>query len=290
MSIVPDSANVGVPPRNMVFDHDAGRARLPFFEGNVLTNAMFVVFSGVFPDGERFFLDSVRAFRKEIEDPTLKARVSGFIGQEALHGREHERLNRLFAERGLAVAVPERLIRSALAVLKRAPKRQQLAATIFMEHFTAALAEQWLTDARFHATTEPEAMKLWLWHAVEELEHKSVAYDVFEAIGGTRAERAQGAALTLGVVIPAVLAAWAVVFLREARIRDLRDHARGMGLLFGRGGFLTGVVRQLPSFLRPRFHPADHDTRALEAEWHEKLFGDAGLLNAEFRNKAALAA
>ena len=167
MSNVPDSASVGVPPRNMVFDHGAGQNRLPFFDGNVLTNAMFVVFSGVFPDGERFFLDSVRAFRKDIEDPTLKARVSGFIGQEALHGREHERLNKLFAERGLAVAVPERLIHAALAVLKRAPKRQQLAATIFMEHFTAALAEQWLTDERFHASTEPEAMKLWLWHAVE---------------------------------------------------------------------------------------------------------------------------
>ena len=290
MSAIPDSASVGVPPRNMVFDHEAGEKRLPFFDGNVLTNMMFVVFSGAFPDGERFFLDSVRAFRAGIEDPTLKARVSGFIGQEALHSREHERLNKVFTERGITVGVAERMIGGALAVLRRMPKRQQLAATIFMEHFTAVLAEQWLTDKRFHATTEPEAMKLWLWHAVEELEHKSVAYDVFDAIGGTRAERAEGAAVVMTVVIPTLFAAWAIVFAREARIGDLRGHLHGLGILFGRGGFLTGVFRRLPSFLRRRFHPNDHDTTALEAAWREKLFGDAGLLNDEFRNKAALAA
>jgi len=290
MSAGPSSAEVGVPPRNMVFDHGAVDDRYPFFNGNPLASLMFVVFSGIFPAGERFFVDTVRAFRDRIDDPVLKAQVSGFIGQEALHGREHERLNQVFASRGIAVDVPDRYVRWSLRQLKRLPARQQLACTILMEHFTAHLAEQWLTDETFKATSDPETMKLWLWHAVEELEHKAVAYDVFEAVGGTRAERAAAGVLVLGVLLPGVVASWGVLLAKEGRLTDVRGNLRGLGFLFGRRGFLTGVARQLPAFFTRRFHPAQHDTRALEAAWREILFGADGRLKAEFRNREALAA
>lgn len=293
MSAIPNSADVGVPPRNMEFDHGAASGRYPFFGGNALANLMFVVFSGIFPDGERFFLDSVRAFRDRIEDPVLKARVSGFIGQEALHGREHERLNAVIAGRGIAVDVPEKAINLALGALRRLPARQQLACTVLMEHFTAHLAERWLTDETFKATSDPETMKLWLWHALEELEHKDVAYDVFEAIGGTRLERAEAGVLVLGTVLPAALASWAVLVVREGRVTDLRGHARGLRLLFGRRGFLTGVIRHLPDFFARDFHPDQRQTATLEAEWRERLFGPRGMLKAELRGpgrKAAAAA
>ncbi|PWR21952.1 metal-dependent hydrolase [Zavarzinia compransoris] len=290
MSAVPTSASVGVPPRNMVFDHEGAEKRYPFYDGNALASLMFVVFSGIFPPGERFFVDSVRAFRDRIEDPVLKAQVSGFIGQEALHGREHDRLNQAFAARGIAVEVPERYVRWSLRQLKRLPRRQQLACTLFMEHFTAHLAERWLKDERFKATSEPEMMKLWLWHALEELEHKAVAYDVFEAVGGTWGERAAAGALVVGVLLPGVLASWGVLLAKEGQAGDLRGNLRGLGHLFGRQGFLTGVIRRMPDFFGRRFHPRRHDTAALEAEWREILFGAEGRLNAEFRNREALAA
>lgn len=279
MRTSPTSAEVGVPPRNMVFEHPAEAGRFAFYDGNALASLMFVVFSGIFPAGERFFVDSVKRFRDQIEDPVLKAQVSGFIGQEALHGREHDRLNSYFAMRGIAVGIPERHIKWSLRQLRRLPARQQLACTIFMEHFTAHLAEQWLTDEDFHKSSDPRMMQLWFWHALEELEHKAVAYDVFEKVGGTYRERLLAGPLVVALLLPGVLTSWLALLRHERELTNLRGNGRGLALLFGRRGFLTRVVARMPAFFRRNFHPARHDTRGLEAAWRENLFGSNGLLS-----------
>lgn len=281
-------ASVGIPPRQMEFPRPVQAARHAFFNQNLLASSLFVVFSGIFPPGERFFMESVRRFRDRIDDPVLKAKISGFMGQEALHGREHERLNAFFAERGIDVGMPERMIRFSLGLLEKLPARQQLACTTFMEHFTALLAEQWLTDDRFQKTSDPEMLKLWYWHALEELEHKSVAYDVFEKVGGTRSERLLAGPLVVAALLPGVAFSWAWLVARDRERLNLHEHRRGLRELFGRRGFISSILPEMPDFVHPRFHPAHHDTTALENQWRERLFGAQGALNAELRNRAAL--
>src|SRR5699024_9370264 len=133
-------STVGIPPRHMDFSH-LNKAPRYFYKGNKTITTFLVVLSGIFPPGERFFVESVRHYRKQITDPTLKAQVSGFIGQEAIHGREHERLNELLNERNMSANVPEQAVTLALNLLKRLPPTTQLACTTFMEHFTALLGE-----------------------------------------------------------------------------------------------------------------------------------------------------
>lgn len=191
----PTSAQVGIPPRHIDFKFSRNADRYFFYNNNPLASLLFVVFSGAFPPGERFFMESVRHFRDQITDPVLKAQVSGFMGQEALHSREHGRLNELFRERGQDVDLAERYVRFGLRQLERFSPRLQLACTTMMEHFTAHLAEEWLTNKALTESSDPEMLKLWYWHALEELEHKSVAYDVFELIGGTQKERKQAGRL-----------------------------------------------------------------------------------------------
>lgn len=285
----PIGATVGIPPRQMEFSPRAN-GRHPFFNGNLLASSMFVVFSGIFPPGERFFMESVRHFRDRITDPTLKAQVAGFMGQEALHGREHERLNAFFAARGIDVAVPERLIKLSLGLLSRLPARQQLACTTMMEHFTAHLAEQWLTDTRFQSTSDPEMLKLWYWHALEELEHKSVAYDVFDLVEGSQAERKRAVALVAAIILPSILLSWAWLVARDPERFNWREHRRGLRELFGYRGFISSLLPRMPVFMSRDFHPRQQNTAALEALWREKLFGENGELLAEFRNREALAA
>ncbi len=48
-----------------------------------------------------------------------------------------------------------------------------------LEHFTAILAHQLLADPRHLEGAEKETADLWRWHAVEEIEHKGVAYDTW---------------------------------------------------------------------------------------------------------------
>lgn len=286
----PAGASVGIPPRQMDFRIPAQAARHAFFHQNVLASSLFVVFSGIFPPGERFFMESVRRFRDRIDDPALKARVSGFMGQEALHGREHERLNAFFSARGIDVSVPEQLIRIGLGLQELLPARQQLACTTFMEHFTAFLAEQWLTDENFKRSSDPEMLKLWYWHALEELEHKSVAYDVLEKVGNSPRERALAMPIVVATLLPPILASWAWLVLKEEQRFDWREHRRGLKALFGKRGFISSILPRMPDFWQPGFHPDQHDTRALEQAWREKLFGEHGELLAEFRNRKELAA
>jgi len=282
-------AQVGIPPRHMNFSFPADADRYFFFDQNPFASLIFVVFSGVFPPGERFFVESVRRFRDQISDPTLKAEVAGFIGQEALHGREHDRLNSFFAERKLAVDIPERYVKWGLRQLERFSPRLQLACTTMMEHFTAHLAEQWLTHEDFRNSSDGEMLKLWYWHALEELEHKSVAYDVFEQVGGTLAERRMALGLVAAIMGPPIIASWGVLLAKEGQLLNVRENVRGMRAMFGRNGFISGILKYMPAYLKPGFHPSQQQTAALENAWREKLFGQHGELLEEFRNREALA-
>ena len=135
--------------------------------------------------GERFFINSVRAYRDQITDPELKKAVTAFIGQEAMHGREHEEYNSaLFAVAPIAPKF-EKLVESILNSLsKHAPKAFSLSGTIALEHFTALLADGVLSDSRVSGGADPDYAALWVWHSLEETEHKAVAFDVYEAVMG----------------------------------------------------------------------------------------------------------
>lgn len=279
-------ATVGIPPRQMNFRFPAGERR--YMYGDNATASMFMtVLSGIFPPGERFFMQSVRPFRHLVTDDRLKAQVSGFMGQEAIHGREHERLNEYLQARGIDATIPERAVRAGLWLLERLPARQQLACTTLMEHFTAALAERFLDDEEFCNNMDKELLMLWQWHALEELEHKSVAYDVFTLAEGRWSERLLAAPLVVATVLPGILLTWGLLLAREGKLRDAADIRQGLGSLLGRKGLLMGVLPLLPEFARRRFHPAQRDTRALEGEWRERLFGSAGALLGQWKNPEA---
>lgn len=283
----PAGTMVGIPPRQLDFVYPQSAPRY-FFYNNATATLFFAVLSGIFPPGERFFVESVRYFRDVITDDTLKAQVSGFIGQESLHGREHERLNELLASKGINTKVPEQAVKMGLWLMEQLSPRQQLACTIFMEHFTAHLAEHWLTNEEFRKQADPVMVKLWQWHALEEMEHKSVAYDVYELIGNRRYERILAVPLVVATLLPGILASWAYLVVKDGQAFNVKENKRGLKLLLGKDGFITRFLPRMPDFLKPDFHPQQHDTKALEQLWRDKLFGEKGTLLPELKNKAAV--
>lgn len=126
----------------------------------------------VFPEGEKFFIESARHFKDQLKDPKLLEDLQGFIGQEAMHGREHRVYNERLVEQCYEV---ERLERDSMALLRGVsgpdPLRK-LAATCALEHFTAVLAEVLLKHPELIPEgSHTEMRALWMWHAVEENEH-----------------------------------------------------------------------------------------------------------------------
>lgn len=224
--------------------------------------------SAVFPDGERFFIDAVRAFRDRIDDPGLRQRVREFIGQEAQHGQVHERYNARAASDGFAVDEIIALCKTELAELrKRVPPEDQLAITCALEHFTAMMAEQLLGNPRFTADIPSPHVEMWRWHAAEEAEHKAVAFDVYQAVDGSYARRIfhyliTSATFTYGT-------GWSTLHLlqKDGQSRNLDAYLSILRFLFVEPGLLRAIAPQWLDYLRPDFHPNDRDDSALVERW-----------------------
>ncbi|MBB5187259.1 hypothetical protein HNQ57_001528 [Zhongshania antarctica] len=242
-------------PKERIGDWHAGGAHITHF---------FNALSIFFPDGERFFIDSVRHYRGRIQDPALKESVRGFIGQEAMHGREHEEYNQALVDKGLPADRYGRFVLGLLKFLSRySPKITQLAGTIALEHLTAILANMVLSEPRILKDAEPRFAALWKWHALEETEHKAVAYDVFQEVmgGGVRGYIHRCLAL-----LTATFTFWLLVIpfhiglvRKEGQALNIRGWFKVMNFLWGSPGVLRRSIPDWLDYFKPGFHPWDHN-------------------------------
>jgi len=145
-----------VPTRRMSFEESMEHLPRAFAaDGDLISGHVIMALSSVFPDGEDYFVRSVRHYRDRITDPALKRQVSGFIGQEAVHGREHRVFNDRLAELGYPTKRYERFTKAGLRFRERIlPPLSNLAATAALEHFTATLAELVLTSEEIRGAIE----------------------------------------------------------------------------------------------------------------------------------------
>lgn len=275
---MPLGARVGIPPRRVSMNlKDAAGG---YWYGNDAFQTFYwSAFSVLLPEGEQFFVNAVRHYRDRITDENLKAAIAGFIGQEALHTQGHQVLNQFINDRQLPAAEIEAQLKFLLDTVGKIHPRLNLAATICLEHFTALLGEQLLAEADHNGQVRDDIKPLWMWHALEETEHKAVAWDVYEQTGGGYAMRAGTMVLTTAILGVVMAYATGRMLHADGKLLDVRNNWKGFTALFGRQGRMTRLLPKFMDFFRPGFHPNDHDTTALVAEWREKLFGAKGELN-----------
>jgi len=250
-------------------------------DGDILMSHVLAVLSSVFPDGEDYFVRSVEAVRDRIDDPKLGENVEGFIGQESMHGREHRVLNERLAELGYPTRAIGTYVQKLTSLRDRfQSERANLAVTAALEHYTATLAETLLSDPAARADIGHDGVRhLLLWHALEEAEHKAVAFDVYKQMGGTERMRVMTIWLVhLTFVLETSI--WTLISLardptaRRHPLRLIRSVSR-----LRRSPFTSlRAARQLFQYHRRGFHPNDRDTTDLIAEWRAKLFGPDGEL------------
>lgn len=277
-----------IPRRNLDFDFDPARVPRDWYRGDPYITSMLDALSLLFPEGERFFVDTVKQLRAHVTDPELDAAVTGFIGQEAMHGKEHRAFNQMLRDRGGGSAARlEAQLDELLGLARRVlPARSQLAATVALEHFTAMMAEALLRKSPMRDGMHESIRPLWVWHALEENEHKAVAFDVYRAAGGGYVRRASIMLLTTAIFFAFTLWVQAHLLAERRMLWKPWRLARGFAQLWIWPGWFTRLVPSYLSYFRPGFHPDDRDTRALLDAWRARLFGDGGELLPQLKRAA----
>lgn len=275
-AVTPTPDDLEIPVRNLRFHQDGKSEGRWWLGGDPVATAFFNALSCTFPAGEKFFIDSVRRFRNDVDEP-LQEQIAAFIAQESIHTREHIAFNKLAADAGYNVEALENRAKKALDFARKRSAQRQLAATCALEHFTAILAHELLKDESRDLEGAPEETAgLWSWHAMEEIEHKAVAFDTYMAVTD-RMWRPRRYLMRVFAMVMASIILFGVV---KNNMRDLyrEDGFEGGGIwkrtrayLFSRSGVLRRALPEYMRYFKPGFHPWDHDDRALLAKAAARL-------------------
>lgn len=259
------SAPVTVIPEIRTPDFDlADDVPKYWWDNDPAKTLLLAAMSASFPAGERFFIDSVRHYQSQITDPELQKAIRGFIGQEAHHSKEHKALNGYLEEKGIGLARLDREIQAFMNWMRKnfSPERQ-LAHTVAVEHFTALMAEEFLLKYDALEEMDPRMAPIWAWHAIEESEHKAVAFDVYKAIGGSEFTRVTEMML-VSILFPLFSGIHLAQLMKEdGQLFNLKSWAGAVNYMWGKPGVFRKLLPSYFKYYSPNFHPWNHDARDL---------------------------
>lgn len=263
-------------PRNFHFNIRANRKR-HWLGDDVVKTVLIDNLSIFLPEGERFFIRSLKHYTPHLEDRALAAEINGYAVQEAFHTREHEEYNLAMKDLGYDVDLMEKPVGPSLGMVK-IPLHRVLA-TCAIEHLTATFSTQTLRHPDVLDEAAPAYRRLWVWHALEELEHKAVAYDVLMA--ATKGMSGWKRYLMRITAMNANIVSFLYIFMRNVPIYLRTDGIKPGFRFWFRFFWLTMIApgywrRCLPMiayYYWPWFNPRNSDDADLirrGREWLEK--------------------
>ncbi|WP_175865704.1 metal-dependent hydrolase [Burkholderia cepacia] len=239
----------------------------------------FNALSLFFPAGEKFFIHSVKCFSGKVTDPVVAAAVTTFVAQEASHSNEHRRYLAAMAQQGYEI---DRLdVRMFACPLGSVKPEWRLAMTVAMEHFTASLSRSLLLAGTVGG--QPDLTTLWHWHACEELEHQSVAFEVYRHGVGTGSRtywlRIAGALRVSLNFLLRLTANFSALIAHDLPLPKSICYLKAMCYLWATPGVLRVLIPDFVRYVRPSFHPDERreSDRLLIAALRARLeIADAG--------------
>ncbi|MBQ0713976.1 metal-dependent hydrolase [Paraperlucidibaca wandonensis] len=251
------------PVRRMDFDFTG--INKYFINNDPVPSMLWLAFQAYFPEGEAFFVDSVRDMRDQVKGELLQKNVSAFIGQEAMHGKEHYVANEEARRQGIDVSALDRATARVRRLgNKHLSKRFRLALTAAAEHFTGVISSQIAKRDDFRASIVDDRIKaLILWHAMEETEHRAVAFDVYQSTGGGYFTRALAMTVVSIGITPTVLFGMIVCLRQDRQLSNLASWSRFLKSYWGSNGFFSELLPELLHYYRLDFHPNDLDAQVI---------------------------
>ncbi|MEY4763959.1 MAG: hypothetical protein RI907_632 [Pseudomonadota bacterium] len=254
------SSSPAIIPREKLDFHLDGDIPKYWLENDPFKTRFFDALSTLFPIGEKFFITCVRDFKDDIRDPKLLQDIKDFTRQEAQHSMLHTQYNNRLQRQGIDVPeILKRQERRLFGLLRKRTSREfTLGITAASEHVTAIMADCFVERPEIFAQADERIRALYMWHAMEEMEHKSVAYDVL-----TRVARARYRTRLMSFMLVTLIFPYHVMKIMAhmlevdgfSRLQRIQLWAKGLFWLYGPGGIFPPVMGKHFQYLKPGFHP-----------------------------------
>ena len=262
---------IGITVRRLQFNPKTIRRH--YFANSPVMSHLLTALSSTFPIGEQFFVHSVRNVRDKVTDEKLQAEIAAFIGQEAMHSKAHAEFNDAWRRDDYNLDRFQAWLARKNSYVKSLHPKIQLAITCAFEHFTALLGGYILRHPEVLSTLDDDAIKLWVWHAIEEIEHRAVAFDVYQHIyGDDKIRRMMMRSVTTGFA--------SLTFYSTSKL-FMQDKKKSLpklgGNLFGAYLLAKMFIQLTPEYLayyKADFHPTEIDYSNLVAYWKKRLAED----------------
>lgn len=276
-----------ITPRRMDFKL-TGKVNKDWLAGNPFLTHFFTGFAAQFPEGERFMIDAVKEFRNEIDKQSeLGREVSGFIGQEAHHAAAHDELNAFLDRQGAPTIAIDSQTRWAISIIKKIfGSKNQLAMTAGLEHFTSMFGTAVLRNPEIAESVDPMIRPMFVWHAIEEVEHNTVAYDVYQQIDGSYTRRISMYLVSTALLTIFIGLSQLRLAISDPRALSPKSLLGGFSWMFGFGkssGYIRKMVPEFLQYFNPKFHPANDEKAQMLEQWQSEM----SLLEERFLHKRA---
>lgn len=263
--------NITITPRRVELDFEG--LPIVFVRDNPVLSALFCALSAVFPMGERQFIESVRYYQDRVMAPVMQKQVRAFIGQEAHHGSLHDDFNAKLQSLGWRTDLIENqvLFMNKIITKTHSPERQ-LAQTVALEHLTAMFADFLMNKPEFlGSNAHPDLKTMFLWHAVEETEHKAVAYDLYQLAVGDDKIRTKEMSYILPFFVAHMMEATALLLHKNKRLKRRSGWVEAYQAMWGKEGVFTYIRQELKGYYKVDFHPWDKNNSTLANNWLQQL-------------------
>jgi len=280
----PGDDDEDIIPRDIRFGILANPTR-HWLDGDFHKTALIDGLSIFLPEGERYFIRSLKHYSGKLKDKQLSAEINGYAVQEAFHTREHEEYNRALAALGYDVEAMEAPVKKTLRSDKIPVFR--LAVTCAIEHLTATLSTVTLRHPEILDNAAPAYRRLWMWHALEELEHKAVALDVLAM--ATKDYSGLKRYLLRTMAFNAVAINFLMITLSNLKLFAKADGIktgprfwlRFLWVVFGMPGYWRKCAPLVMKYYLPGFNPLNTDDDELVRKGRDWLYKEFTALKAQ---------
>ena len=272
MAYESDKQHPIIPREKLDFGLDDPSIPKYWYGNDAFKTRFFDAMSLIFPPGEKFFMTTVRDFRDRIKDAKLLQDIKDFNRQEAQHSMVHNQYNDVLRKQGMPV---DKLIGWLDKLLfdkyrSRYSREYTLAITGALEHFTALGAHAMFDERDIMGDAHPKVRAMYAWHAIEEVEHKGVAYDVMVDYAKVGYVKRCWALLHCTFMFPYVILMFTNAMLKAdgfSAWQRTKLFAKGIWWLLKPGGFAAPLHKHYIQYYKPGYHPWQETEQPGYDEW-----------------------